>query len=744
MSRVRPLSRNRPLLMLLTLAAVTPAGALVHEVKVRDNVFVPSTVTVAAGDTVRWVWEQGHHTVTSGSNCVYDGQYFDAMVDPNNLVFEFVVPTGVSQIPYFCRPHCFFGMVGLIRVDPNAEDYLITLDGFQENPPVATTATGTGTATLYPLTNTLAWEISFSGLSSAQTAAHFHGPASPCQNAGIQVGLPNGSPIRGSAVLTVQQVTDLRLGRWYMNVHTTNFPGGEIRGRVAPVPLDDPIPAPIPLGDLTVRLQPIATGLTAPNWGAAAPGVPGRLFVTDQVGTLWNVDLATGNKSVFLNVSSRLVPLGISGPNSFDERGLLGVAFHPNYASNGLLYTYTSEPATGIPDFTTMPTGTTPNHQTVIAEWQVPNPTNPNSVVDPNSRRELLRIDQPQFNHNAGALNFGPDGRLYIALGDGGGRDDRDDGVALGVPIVGHGCQGNGANPGTILGSLLRIDPRGNNSANGRYGIPQDNPFVGQMGYVEEIYAYGFRNPFRFSFDSQTGDLYVGDVGQNDIEEVNLVTAGGNYGWRHKEGSFYFLFNGNQPGYVTDRVLDVPAGLIDPIAEYDHDDGISVIGGFVYRGSALPALAGRYVFGEFARTFNNNGRLFYLDAGNEVREFQIAGAEALSVSVLGFGRDANGELYVLVNSTGTPFGTTGAVLRIGRTVCRGDLNCDGFIDFGDINPFVLALSNFPAWKNQNPYCPEQNSDINGDGQYGGAQGFGDINPFVGLLSSGGGQPIPCP
>jgi len=730
-------------LLLLSLAAVAPAGAFVREVRVRNNVFVPDTITVAPGDTIRWIWEQGFHTVTSGANCVYDGLYFDANINSGAPVFEFVVPAGVNQIPYFCRPHCAFGMTGLILIDSDAEQYLITLDGFQENPPVTTGASGTGAAKLYHATNTLAWDISFSGLSSPQTAAHFHGPASPCQNAGVQITLPSGTPIRGSAVLTAQQVVALRLGRWYVNVHTTNFPAGEIRGRVAPAPLDDPLPDPISFGDVTVRLEAVAAGLTAPNWGTFAPGVPRRLYVSDQVGILWAIDSLTGNKVVFLDVSSRLVPLGISGPNSFDERGFLGFAFHPNYQSNGLLYTYTSEPATGIPDFSTMPPNTTPNHQTVIAEWQVPNPADPNSVVDPNSRRELLRIDQPQFNHNAGAMNFGPDGLLYIALGDGGGRDDRDDGSSLGVPIVGHGCEGNGANPATILGSIVRIDPLGNNSANGRYGIPPGNPFVGQMGYVAEIYAYGFRNPFRFSFDSHTGDLYVADVGQNDIEEVNIVVPGGNYGWRHKEGSFYFVFNGNQPGYVTDRVLDVPAGLLDPIAEYDHDEGISVIGGFVYRGSALPALAGRYVFGDFARTFNNDARLFYLDVANQVRELQIADPPDFNVSLLGFGQDSNGELYALVNATGVPFGNTGAVLRIGRTICRGDLNCDGIINFGDINPFIQALSNFPAWKAQHPYCPEQNADINGDGQYGGAQGFGDINPFVVLLSSGGG-PIPCP
>ena len=172
-----------------------------------------------------------------------------------------------------------------------------------------------------------------------------------------------------------------------------------------------------------------------------------------------------------------------------------------------------------------MPSATIANHQTVIAEWQVPNPTDPTSVVDPTTIRELLRIDQPQFNHNAGGLNFGPDGMLYISLGDGGGADDVDGQESLGIPMVGHGT-GNGQDTGTILGSILRIDPLGSNSANGKYGIPVDNPLFGNPDAVAEIFAFGFRNPFRFSFDQETGEMYIADVGQNDNEEVSLGVAG--------------------------------------------------------------------------------------------------------------------------------------------------------------------------------------------------------------------------
>ena len=433
-----------------------------------------------------------------------------------------------------------------------------------------------------------------------------------------------------------------------------------------------PLTDEIVQGDIRIQLDPIATGLIAPDWGVHAPGQDGHLMVSDQNGILWKVDLATGDKSVFLDVSARLVPLGIAGPGTFDERGLLGIAFHPNYASNGLLYTYTSEPVSGDADFSTMPAGTEANHQAVIAEWQVPSPTEPASLPDPASVRELLRIDQPQFNHNGGAINFGPDNNLYISLGDGGGRDDEG---------VGHSAGGNGQDAGNVLGSILRIDPLGNDSANGQYGVPGDNPFVGDADRVDEIFAFGFRNPYRFSFDSGTGDLYAGDVGQDDVEEVDIVTSGGNYGWSLKEGSFCFDPNGSDPGFAFDCATDPIPGLIDPFAEYDtadslleNDEGRAVVGGFVYRGSAIDALIGSYVFGDFSRFtesgVNNDGRLFFLDA-SDIFEFELAGQDALGLAVLGFGQDADGELYVLANETGVPFGSgpdfetpTGVILRI--------------------------------------------------------------------------------
>ena len=433
----------------------------------------------------------------------------------------------------------------------------------------------------------------------------------------------------------------------------TAAPGGANNGE----PLEDPIPEPIRKGRVEVGLELVAEGLTAPNWGTFAPGQSGRLFVTDQDGILWAIDLQRGGKRVFLDVSDRLVELGAFGPGTFDERGLLGVAFHPDYAANGLLYTYTSEPVDGEADFSTMPAGEEPNHQSVIAEWTVPNPTSRRSMVDPGSRRELLRIDQPQFNHDGGALNFGPDGQLYISLGDGGAADDQG---------VGHSPQGNGQDPSNPLGTILRIDPQGSNSANGQYGIPADNPFVGMEGFVEEIFAYGFRNPFRFSFDRDTGTLWAGDVGQNDIEEVDIVESGDNYGWRIKEGTFCFDPNGDDPGFVFDcGPGDAPPDLIDPVAEYDHDEGIAVIGGFVYRGSDVDALAGRYVFGDYSCPCTRDyGRVFFLREDGQIRELRFQDRRLLRLWLLGFAEDADGELYVLGNHTGIPFENTGEVLRI--------------------------------------------------------------------------------
>ncbi len=420
---------------------------------------------------------------------------------------------------------------------------------------------------------------------------------------------------------------------------------------------EDVIPEVIPDSNVAIDLELVADGFTQPVWAISPPGVTNRIYVVDQIGKITAVPTSGGSqRTLFLDVGvdglDIIVPLGAFGPGTFDERGLLGLAFHPNYRTNGLVYTYTSEPVAGPADFSTQPAGIDANHQSVVREWHVPAPRNARATVDPASSRILLTIDEPQFNHNAGALAFGPDGMLYIAIGDGGAADDQGDGHA-------PGGNGQDLSDGNVLGKILRIDPAGSNSANGNYGIPADNPFVGAEG-ADEIFAYGFRNPFRMSFDTATGRLVAADVGQNDIEEVDVVRRGGNYGWPVKEGSFLFDMNGDDPGFTTDFSPGVPAGMIDPVAEYDHDEGVSITGGFVYRGSAVRALRGHYVFADFTRSF----------AGPEGRVFAFRPATGITLLdepglfIGGFGQDGAGELYVLGSQVFTPTGETGVVMKI--------------------------------------------------------------------------------
>jgi glucose/arabinose dehydrogenase len=443
--------------------------------------------------------------------------------------------------------------------------------------------------------------------------------------------------------------------------------------------LVDPIPALITNAQgVTVKLVPVAKGLVAPVWGSSAPGRPHELFVAEQTGQVVAIDLKTGLTRTFLDASSRLVPLGVF--RGYDERGLLGIAFHPNYRKNGLLYTFTSEPKNTLTDFPT-PQGAAANVHSTITEWHVNSPGTDGALVDPGSARVLMRFAKPQFNHNGGGIAFGPDGLLYIGSGDGGAANDAG---------PGHTAKGNAQDPSNLLGKILRIDVDARSAPNAQYGIPRGNPFApkggpagGQAGcddgFCDEIYAWGLRNPFRISFDRKTGQLLTGEVGQNDVEEVDIVRKGMNYGWPYKEGTFFFKVNpANSQGYVSDVDPGVPAGLAGPLAQYDHGEGIAIVGGFVYRGESIKALRGRYVFGDYSRVFfGNNGRLMHLvnrldddgeggraGAMSPIAEFKLDGQAALNLSVLGFAEDARGEIYLLANSTGIPQGTTGVVLKL--------------------------------------------------------------------------------
>ncbi|MEP0845683.1 MAG: PQQ-dependent sugar dehydrogenase [Phycisphaerae bacterium] len=391
--------------------------------------------------------------------------------------------------------------------------------------------------------------------------------------------------------------------------------------------------------------------MAAPNDGT------GRLFILDQVGQIWIID-SDGTKlsEPFLDVSDRMPEIGIDFGDGvvFDERGLLGLAFHPNFNRNGLFYVFYSIPlAAGDPENF--------NCRNRVAEMRVS--ADDANRADLDSERVLLEILKPQFNHNGGQLAFGPDGMLYIGVGDGGNANDDGDGHTAGI--------GNGQDKSTLLGKILRIDVDGD-----PYDIPADNPFVDDSDARPEIYALGLRNPWRFSFDSQ-GRLFVADVGQDLFEEVDIVTAGGNYGWRIREGDNCFDVNnpGTPPASCATTAAD-GAELISPILSYPHSAdqqpfGISVTGGFVYRGRDIPCLIGEYVFGDWSTNFAApDGTLFAAseNAGGDwtLRELKVSGASdgRLGRFILSFGQDADGELYVLTSENFGPIETTGVVFRV--------------------------------------------------------------------------------
>lgn len=432
-------------------------------------------------------------------------------------------------------------------------------------------------------------------------------------------------------------------------------------------------------GDIAVRLQPVATGLSAPDYAIAAPGDASRLYVVEQNGLLRVIQNGSLQPGAVLDMRATVAP-PLNPANANDERGFLGLAFHPGFstpgsAGFGTLYTYQSEliPLSTAPTFAA-PNGAPQGYKNVVVEWKM----GAGGVVDPASRREIVSFGKNANNHNGGTIAFGPDQYLYLGLGDGGNARD------VGPSHIEPG--GNAQNLSTPLGKMLRFDPLAPAltagsadavSSNGQYRIPATNPFRG-AGQVAEIFAVGFRNPYRFAFDSVElggqGDLILADVGQGTVEEIDRVTLGGNYGWAVKEGEFLF---DRATGQVTARSPGDPSGLTDPIKgtlgtlQYDHGDGISITGGFVYRGDDVPELYGKYVFGDLA--LRNapprvDGRLFYADLiTGIINEFQLPdfsnGRLPNGLTVHGFGQDAEGELYALVTNTPAN-GTGGIVYRI--------------------------------------------------------------------------------
>ncbi|MFB0557307.1 MAG: sorbosone dehydrogenase family protein [Dehalococcoidia bacterium] len=318
----------------------------------------------------------------------------------------------------------------------------------------------------------------------------------------------------------------------------------------------------------------------------------GLIFVTEQRGVIYAFSANNSQQAdVFLDITDRVNRGG-------GEEGLLGLVFAPDYQENGYFYVYYSAAD---------PT------RSVLSRFGLDQENT--DVADPESEVIIMEVAQPYSNHNAGQLAFGPDGYLYIGLGDGGGAGDP---------------QGNGQNLGTVLGSILRIDVSGL-SAPGDYEIPADNPFVGTEGARAEIWAFGLRNPWRFSFDLETGLLWAGDVGQNLWEEIDIITKGANYGWNIMEGSHCY-----SPATGCDQ-----SGLTLPIIEYDHSQRCSVTGGYVYRGDQIPSLQGYYIYGDYC-----TGNIWALAYNDNVVTENILLTEA-GLRITSFGEDLAGNLYIL-------------------------------------------------------------------------------------------------
>jgi glucose/arabinose dehydrogenase len=363
-------------------------------------------------------------------------------------------------------------------------------------------------------------------------------------------------------------------------------------------------PTEPPAATDSVRLVQVATGLDFPLFLTAPPGDNARLFIVEKTGKIRIVKSGSVLSTPFLDLSARV--------SDADEQGLLGLAFHPQYAVNGRF----------VVDYTD------PNGDTHVSAFRVS--ANPD-VADPASEQVLLAIDQPFDNHNGGMVVFGPDGKLYIGMGDGGSAGDP---------------QGNGQNKGVLLGKILRVDVSGA----GVLSVPADNPFVGQAGARPEIWSYGLRNPWRFSFDRAQGDLYIADVGQNAREEVDVATSaaqfgkGLNFGWNVMEGVACYSPSSGCPR----------SGLTLPVLDYDHSNGCSITGGYVYRGSAAPGLRGLYFYSDYCSGWVRSFRL----QGTAAADQRDWPALRPGGQVTSFGEDAQGELYIMIQS--------GKVFRIAR------------------------------------------------------------------------------
>lgn len=418
--------------------------------------------------------------------------------------------------------------------------------------------------------------------------------------------------------------------------------------------ISNPIAETISFGSLTLRVVdwvqvPNSANSSAQiNMALPSPDNSGRVFVNDQRGYLYVVqnDVVTE----YFNVYSVLTN---ASTTSFYGTGLTSFTFHPDFSNNGIFYTVHMEsPATGTPDFIQTEHANAFRHS-IITQWTASDPA---ANTFSGTHLELLRVEAPTFHHAIQQIAFNPTampgnidyGMLYIGHGDG---DELPSARAQSL--------------NSLHGSVLRIDTYGSNSGNGLYGIPEDNPFAGDLNpnTLGEIWAYGFRNPHRLSWDTLTGAMFVGDIGEHQIEEINMVEAGGNYGWNQREGTFRFNQSNNFVVFPLPS-NDESFGYSYPVLQYDHDDGVAIVGGYVYRGDQIPELYGQYLFGDLV-----NGKIFYAAADQfvqgqqtTIQQANLVDASDAAVTMSGlvgsnrvdlkFGFDQNNEILLLAKADG--------------------------------------------------------------------------------------------
>jgi glucose/arabinose dehydrogenase/plastocyanin len=732
------------------LMIASSAHSATQDVSIVGFAFQPPSVSIDAGDSVRWTEMDGAFHSSTSDTGLWDS---DSLPFQGQFSYQF---TAAGEYPYHCTPHPFmtasvsvtgsanqaptvsissptngeaFTAPAIVPINANASDpdgsvtnvaffdgatllgqtnqtpytvtstlgagvhpltavatdnlglsatsSVVTVTVSVANTPPSVTITNPVDNATFGNTTTVAVNISASDADGSVTNVQLFNGATLLRNFNSAPYNFSGTALAGSFALGTNTLT--AVARDNFGVSTTSEAVHVIIARYLP---------PITNGDIAILLQVVATNMAAPDYAISPPGDKSRLFVVEQNGLLRVIQNGALLPAPALDISNRVIPpLAPNNPN--DERGFLGLAFHPGYtnpASPGYrtLYTYNSEmiPALTSPTYP-VPTTATNNYKNVVNEWKIS--TTNASVVDPNSRREVISFGKNAGNHNGGTITFGPDGYAYLALGDGGDAND------VGASHISPG--GNAQNLSTPLGKFLRFDPIDPAltpsspdpiSANGQYRIPTNNPFQ-NPGQVPEIYCYGMRNPYRFAFDRLTGELIHSDVGQNNVEEIDRIIRGGNYGWPIKEGTFLFNMTngpsgaagtiGSPPG---NNSPGSPAGLIDPISgtegtlEYDHNEGISITGGFVYRGAAIPELYGKYIFGDLAlktAPVRADGRIFYADLQKGLMKafplFQFGGSAVLpnGLTVHGFGQDDDGELYALVTNTSAN-GTGGVVYKL--------------------------------------------------------------------------------